>query len=133
MADARGTQTVLVVDDEKLVRDFCAVTLKKAGYNVLSAEDGYLALQMYKSSHSPVSLALLDVRMPKMSGPELLVEMLDSQPPPDHDIRFILMSGYTDPGMLGEAHDDGRRYSFLKKPFTSSTLLEAVRRKLDCS
>jgi len=129
VADTRGTETILVVDDEEAVRGLCTAVLTGAGYNVISAEDGYLALQMCKSG--PVHLALLDVRMPRMSGPELIVELLDCLVPQNLDIRFILMSGYADPDMGDPPHRTHRRYSFLQKPFTPAALLDAVRRELD--
>ena len=87
-----GTETILVVDDERVVRDLCTAVLTQAGYKVIAAEDGYLALQMCKAAVGPVHLALLVVRMPRMSGPELIVELLDCLVPENLDIRFILMS-----------------------------------------
>jgi two-component system cell cycle sensor histidine kinase/response regulator CckA len=125
-----GSETILVVDDESLVRDLCSTVLTSAGYKVLAAEDGFRALTLCKAAQSPVHLALVDVRMPGMSGPEL-IELLDCVVPLNLEIRFILMSGYADPGMLNEENDSQRRCSFLSKPFTASTLLEAVRRELD--
>ena len=133
MAYTGRAQTILVVDDESVVRNLCIVVLTNAGYKVISAEDGYLALQMCKAASGPVSLALLDVRMPRMSGPELIVELLDCLVPENLDIRFILMSGYADPDMGDPAHRNHRRYSFLRKPFTASVLLNAVRRELDAN
>ena len=70
-------KTILVVDDEKVVCDFCAAVLTRAGYEVLLAENGHQALEIVKALQKPIHLALLDIRMPKMSGPELLVELLD--------------------------------------------------------
>ena len=71
------SKTILVVDDEKLILDFCSAVLTLAGYEVLLAENGYWALEIVKALQKPIHLALLDIRMPKMSGPELLVELLD--------------------------------------------------------
>jgi two-component system cell cycle sensor histidine kinase/response regulator CckA len=118
-----GSVTILVVDDERVVRDFCTVVLRGAGYNVLSAEDGYHALEVSKALEGPVHLALIDIRMPKMSGTELLVELLDCLVPRNLDIRFMLMSGFT---RLPREDTKGHHYSFLQKPFTSAGLLEAV-------
>jgi DNA-binding NtrC family response regulator len=101
-----------------------------AGYNVLSAEDGASALGICRAAASPVDLALVDVRMPKMSGPEL-IELLDCVVPLNLGIRFILMSGYADPSVMEMTTGGRKRCSFLQKPFKSSELLEAVRRELD--
>jgi len=127
----RGSETILVVDDEEVVRNFCSSVLTRSGYNVLAAEDGHCALEMSKVLRDPVHLALLDVQMPSMSGPELLVALLECLVPRNLAIRFILMSGCTDPGMVDLAHPQQTSYSFLQKPFTSSDLLEMVRRELD--
>ena len=128
-----GTETILVVDDESVVRNLCTAVLTNAGYKVIAAEDGYLALQICKAASGPVHLALLDVRMPRMSGPELIVELLDCLVPLNLDIRFVLMSGYADPDAGRAAHRNHKRYSFLQKPFTASVLLDTVRRELDAT
>ena len=129
-ASLRGTESILVVDDESVVRNVCTAVLTNAGYRIFSAEGGHLALQMIRAMPRPVHLALIDVRMPKMSGPNLIVELLDSVASANQDMRFILMSGYSDPD-LGNLANRQIEYSFLRKPFTASVLLEAVRRELD--
>ena len=72
-----GSETILLVDDERFVRDFCASVLTQSGYEVLLGENGHQALEMVRAVQKPIHLALLDIRMPMMSGPELLVELLD--------------------------------------------------------
>src|SRR6266566_2596641 len=124
-----GSETILVVDDEKFVRDYCTSVLTSSGYQVIPAEDGHHALEMVRGAHKPIHLALIDIRMPKMSGPELLVELLDCLVPRNLQIRFILMSGFAD--TRGDPAHSAKRYSFLQKPFTASVLLTAVRGELD--
>jgi len=124
-----GSETILVVDDEKFVRDHCASVLAYSGYEVFSAEDGYHALDIVRAMKNPIDLALIDIRMPKMSGPELLVELLDLMAPNSLQIRFILMSGF--PDTRGDPAHSANRYSFVQKPFTASALLAAVRHELD--
>jgi two-component system cell cycle sensor histidine kinase/response regulator CckA len=126
-----GTESILVVDDESLVRNVCTAVLTNAGYRTFSAEGGQLALQMIKAMPRPIHLALIDVRMPRMSGPDLIVELLDSLEPPHQDIRFVLMSGYSEPDLGNLAGRSNIEYSYLRKPFTASVLLETVRRALD--
>ena len=118
----------MVVDDEKLVRDYCASVLTYSGYEVVPAENGHQALELVRAMQKPIHLGLIDIRMPKMSGPQLLVELLDCLVPRNLQIRFILMSGFAD---TREDADSAKRYSFLQKPFTASVLLAAVRRELD--
>src|SRR5437867_9786559 len=121
------SETMLVVDDDRLVLSFCTSVLKRAGYNVLSAEDGYTALEMCKAARSPIHLALLDFQMPKMSGHELLDCLASCK----LALRFILMSGYAENELAHPALRKKWIYSFLRKPFTPSALLEAVKRELD--
>ncbi len=119
------------MDDEKFVRDYCTSVLSYSGYEVLAAEDGHNALEMVRSVQKPIDLALIDIRMPKMSGPELLVELLDCLVPRNLQIRFILMSGF--PDTRGDPAHSAKRYSFVQKPFTASVLLTAVRQELDAA
>src|SRR6266516_7085855 len=86
-------------------------------------------LKWLRAVQKPIHLALLDIRMPMMSGPELLVELLDCLVPRNLEVRFILMSGYAD--TRGEPSHAAKRYAFLQKPFTASVLLAAVRHELD--
>src|SRR2546428_526694 len=103
------SETILVVDDEKVVRDYCARVLTQSGYKVLLAENGPRALELVKSTQEPIHLALIDIRMPKMSGPELLVELLDVLAP-RNQVQFILMSGYID--TTGAPVHSAKEYSF---------------------
>ena len=119
------------MDDEKFVRDYCTSVLSYSGYEVLAAEDGHNALEMVRSVQKPIDLALIDIRMPKMSGPELLVELLDCLVPRNLQIRFILMSGF--PDTRGDPAHSAKRHSFVQKPFTASVLLTAVRQELDAA
>ena len=122
------SETILVVDDEIVVCDYCSSVLTHAGYEVLLAETGHQALELVKTTQKPIHLALIDIRMPKMSGPELLVELLDVLAP-RNQVQFILMSGYID--TTGAPVHSAKEYSFVQKPFTSSVLLAAVRHELD--
>jgi DNA-binding NtrC family response regulator len=123
-------QTILVVDDDKAIRKLCTAVLKGAGYNVFSAEDGLKAIEICLAGRSRVDLALLDIKMPKMSGLRLL-DCLASSRTAD---RFILMSGYicsNDDAFANAASN--RSYSFLLKPFTPPFLVETVRREFSIS
>ena len=129
-SSGHGSETILVVDDDSVVRALCVEVLTGAGYNVLAAQDGFSALELCKAAPNPVDLALVDVRMPKISGPEL-IELLDCVVPLNLGIRFILMSGFADPATLQMAAGNERRCTFIQKPFKPSALLEVVRSELD--
>jgi CheY-like chemotaxis protein len=87
-----GTETVLVVDDEVTIRKLVIDTLAPLGYNVLEADGGQEALQIFKTTDKEIDLLLTDVVMPKMSGREL-AEKVEADWP---DVKVLFMSGYTD-------------------------------------
>src|SRR5207245_7141294 len=122
------SETILVVDDEKVVRDYCARVLTQSGYKVLLAENGPRALELVKSTQEPIHLALIDIRMPKMSGPELLVELLDVLAPRNPQIRFILMSSYAD--TRSDPAYSANRYTSIHKLYNPSDSLTEPRHEI---
>jgi CheY-like chemotaxis protein len=122
----RGTETILLVEDDKSVRNLAARVLREKGYVVLEAQDADEALRL--ASHQPgkIDLALSDVVMPGASGHEL-ARLLHAQHP---GLRLILMSGYNK--ALGKGLPDiDADVRLLSKPFTPNGLLTAVRAALD--
>ena len=120
-------QTILVVDDEELVLSLVCTVLENAGYDVLRAASGAqaLALALCQGHQGPIHLALLDVMMPGMSGPELrecLREMLPS-------VRILYMSGYTH-SQIGEHGIKADPADFIGKPFSPATLLRHIQEEL---
>jgi CheY-like chemotaxis protein len=114
--------TVLVVEDEPLVRDLVARTLRRGGFTVLLADNGEGGLQVADSCEGAIDLLLTDVIMPRMSGPELATRLLTQRP----DLRVLLVSGYASESLdLRGALTAGAE--FLQKPFTPSVLLARVR------
>ena len=126
-AGVHKLQTILVVDDDTVIRKLCTAVLKGAGYKVFSAEDGLQAIEICLAGRGPVDLALLDIKMPKMTGRRLLDCLASSRTA----TRFILMSGYGEDAFANAGSD--RSCSFLRKPFTPSALVETVRRELSIS
>jgi CheY-like chemotaxis protein len=118
----RGTETVLVVDDEPQIRELCIRLLGRLGYHVLAARDGQAALELLAETPG-VALVLTDMVMPGMGGSELLSVLTERGSP----IRVVLMSGYS--AELVASGRDG--VPFLAKPFTVGELAETVRRSLD--
>jgi CheY-like chemotaxis protein len=105
--------TVLVVDDQDLVRDVVQLALEDAGYRVLPVGSPSEALERAKSAPS-IDLVLLDVVMPEMDAFELAGRLTEELP----RAKVLYMSGYTD------AREEGH---FIQKPFSPSTLVEKVR------
>jgi two-component system, cell cycle sensor histidine kinase and response regulator CckA len=121
----RGTETVLVVDDEEGVRKLIHSVLATNGYNVVEAADGKEALAAFALNQSQIALVVTDIVMPHMTGFEL-GERLTAMVP---DLRVLYISGYRDSptDSVGEERDR----TFLQKPFTPDVLLTRVRELLD--
>jgi CheY-like chemotaxis protein len=127
-SDLSGHETVLVVEDEALVRDVTCAMLRRRGYSVLAAADGEEALRVAARHAGRIDLLLSDVVMPRMNG-QRVAELLQVQRP---DARVLFMSGYTEDaivhhGVLAPGA------TLLEKPFTDRALAERVRATLDAA
>jgi CheY-like chemotaxis protein len=124
----RGSETVLLVEDEASLRDLLRETLASQGYSVLVARNGAEAQQAAQAHAGVIDILVTDVIMPGMTGPR----MADLVRPTRPDMKVVFMSGYSDEsvtrhGLIGP----GR--TFLSKPFGPETFLRTVRRTLDGS
>ncbi len=126
MAIQRGTETVLLVEDEPLVRDIAKSALTDQGYLVLEAEHGEEALAVARAHPAEIALVLTDVVMPKMGGRELVGQLRQARPA----IRVLYMSGYT-AASIDEQDVVEPGTSFLRKPFALAEMLGKVREVLD--
>jgi CheY-like chemotaxis protein len=121
-----GSETVLVAEDEPLVRAVTREILTRRGYTVLAAEDGPSAIAAVRHHGGPIDLLVTDVVMPGMSGPELAA-LLGAERPA---LRVLFTSGYADHEVLGRGvSTDG--LAFVPKPFTPEGLARRVREVLD--
>jgi two-component system, cell cycle sensor histidine kinase and response regulator CckA len=122
----RGTETVLLVEDEASLRRAAVEFLTLRGYKVLEAKNGLEALSVTKNHESPIDLAVTDVVMPQMSGGELACELEKLRP----ETKLLFVSGY--PGETVVDHKVVELDSnFLQKPFTLNQLAKKVRTVLD--
>jgi DNA-binding NarL/FixJ family response regulator len=113
--------TVLLAEDEAIVRELAATALEQAGYGVVPATGGLEALAYCESADAPVDVLLTDMVMPGMGGRELAERLVAERP----GTPVVLMSGYTaEPPALRV--DGGSRVTFLQKPFTPRALAQAV-------
>ena len=110
--------TVVVADDEVIVLNFVSLVLRKAGFQVLSALGSNQALELVQRSEEPVAMAVLDVVMPDLSGPDVYARLREIYP----GMRAVFMTGYNAPesGLPAGC-------GFLTKPFTAAELLRGVR------
>jgi PAS domain S-box-containing protein len=122
----RGTETILIAEDEDGVRKLVYSVLATNGYKVLEAQDGAEALAIYESNQSRISLVVTDVIMPNMSGDELGERLKLLNP----GLRVLYMSGHQDHA-LDDSSTGAPAPSFLHKPFTPDVLLTKVRELLD--
>jgi signal transduction histidine kinase/ligand-binding sensor domain-containing protein/CheY-like chemotaxis protein len=122
----RGTETVLLVEDEPLVRDIAKSALSDQGYQVLEAEHGEEAVAVAREHDAEIQIVLTDVVMPKMGGRELVENLRRTRP----GIRVLYMSGYTAAG-IDEQDVVEPGTAFLRKPFALAEMLAKVREVLD--
>jgi PAS domain S-box-containing protein len=125
-ATPRGTETVLVVEDEERVRDVIRQALEGYGYTVLLAEGAEQALEIGGRRETGIDLLLTDVILPRMNGREVARRIVALRP----SIRVLYMSGYTDSGIVQHGIL-GEGVAFLQKPFPLTTLARKVREVLD--
>ncbi len=118
-----GRGTVLVVDDEPLVRAFAAEGLKGLGYQVLVAENGRQALEIYEAQGGKIDCVLMDLIMPELSGLDTYRRMRALDP----HARVVFASGYSTGGILRDA-PDARSAAFIGKPYTLEGLSVALRK-----
>jgi CheY-like chemotaxis protein len=125
-ANSRGTETILLVEDDEQVRELASEALSASGYNVLVAENPDAAIALCHTNKTRIELLLTDVVMPRISGPELAVQLTLIRP----ELRVLYMSGYTAQAILHHGELDANTF-FLQKPFTPSSLSIKVREVLD--
>ena len=121
-----GSETVLIVEDEKGVRDLAARILAKAGYQTIVAAGGGEVLLICEQRTDDIDLLITDVVMPKMSGKQLADRLEQVLP----HLRVLFMSGYTDNAIVHHGVLDPDTH-FIGKPFTAAELLRMVRQVLD--
>jgi CheY-like chemotaxis protein len=122
----RGTETLLVVDDDEGVRNLAKRILASSGYRVLTAGTGDEALALCAGHDGPIALVLSDVVMPKMSGPELAHELARLRPA----AKVVFMSGYAGDAVQHRGLPDAGSH-FIDKPFTALALTQKIRLVLD--
>jgi two-component system cell cycle sensor histidine kinase/response regulator CckA len=122
---ARGTGTILVVEDEDAVRYLACRVLRGNGYRVLEAGDPAAALQVVRAEGQPIDLLVTDIVMPGMSGPALVERLVAGRP----HLKVLYITGYAEEAIerQGALPAGG---ALLEKPFTAQQLADSVRQAL---
>jgi DNA-binding NtrC family response regulator len=121
-----GTETILLVEDNEIVRNLAKIILQNQGYTVLAAENGDKALALLDQHAGPIHLLLTDVIMPGMAGKDM-IERISGRFP---QIRVLYMSGYTD-DIIAHRGLLEKSMFFIQKPFSVIALASKVREVLD--
>lgn len=117
----RGSETILLAEDEENVRTLVRTVLESSGYTVLEATGGDHALQIADRHEGPIHLLVTDIVMPQMSGSELAKRLVDRYPA----MKVLFMSGYAEKYPHGSMATGGS--AFLQKPFTAAALAQQIR------
>ncbi len=121
-----GSETVLLVEDEDVVRSLAQKILEQSGYKVLAASRGVEAITLCRQRTAPIHLLLTDVVMPETSGKEVADRVTELLP----GLKVLFMSGYTDEAIVHHGVLD-TNIEFIQKPFTPAALVRKVREVLD--
>ncbi len=123
---AGGTETILIVEDEELLRSMLRIGLEQKGYTVLAAADGEEAMTIYKRRYREIGVVLSDVGLPKKTGDALFRALKEINPA----LKMILASGFMEPNDKSEILKAGVK-EFVQKPYELSTVFRTVREILD--
>ncbi|NIA08939.1 MAG: response regulator [Nitrospiraceae bacterium] len=122
----RGSETILVVDDEEVVRELASEILSEYGYRVMLAKDGAEAIHIYRAFEHNIDLVIMDMVMPKMTGEQAYMKLKKIDP----EVKILLSSGYGSSNQeLKKMRRDG--VLFINKPYKIKELLSKVRQVLD--
>ncbi len=121
-----GGETILLVEDMRVIRRFAKRRLEMAGYNILTAGDGVEALKLYRAEKDRIGMILLDLIMPKMGGEKCLQELLKFDP----GVKVVIASA-NKPEELSWEQIEAQSRGYLNKPYLGDDLLSTVRRVLD--
>ena len=126
LPDDRGSETILVVEDEEDLRELLASMLHDYGYSILVARDGMEALERYRRHRQDIELIITDMDLPKLNGAAVSQSILNDNP----NARIILISGFLEAPLKESILASGVR-EFVAKPYTLAQMLQVIRKVLD--
>ncbi len=122
----KGTETLLVVEDEEILLQFVSALLMTYGYNVIQAKDGIEAVELFTKHKNKIDLVIMDIELPRLNGWEALIRMKKE----NDGLKAIVASGYLDPKLKLNKRVDGI-YDFIQKPYEPQIMLSTIRKVLD--
>ena len=129
-ADLTGRATILLVEDETPVRIFAARALRNKGYEVLEADSGESALDVFKSHEGALDIIISDVVMPGMNGPKMIEALHQQYADRMKEVKVVFISGYAEDAFV-DTYGSERKFNFLPKPFTLKQLASKVKEVMD--
>ena len=115
-------KTILLIDDEEIVRDVGSQMLEAFGYNIYEAGNGKQAIKIFQDKHDEIQLVILDMIMPEMGGKEVFEKIKKIKP----DIKVLLSTGYNADSQAAEIMDKGCN-GFIQKPFNMKELASKIK------
>lgn len=128
--DLTGRATVLLVEDETPVRIFAARALRNKGYEVLEADSGENAIEVFSGHTGPIDIIISDVVMPGINGPKMIEALYTNHAARMSTVKVIFISGYAEDAFV-DTYGVDRAFNFLPKPFTLKQLASKVKDVLD--
>ncbi len=129
-SDLTGRATIMLVEDETPVRIFAARALRNKGYEVLEADSGENALEVFADHTGAIDLIISDVMMPGINGPKMIGTLYDTYAERMKDMQVVFISGYAEDAFV-DSFGEERQFNFLPKPFTLKQLAGKVKDVLD--
>jgi CheY-like chemotaxis protein len=122
---ARGTGTILVIEDEEMIMDIFLAILERLGYHVLGAKTGKQAISIAETFDGDIDLAILDIVLPDMDGKSIYPRIMEARP----SLKVLVCSGYSIDGPAQDILDAGAQ-DFIQKPFTIGEIAEKLKKIL---
>ncbi len=128
--DLTGRATVMLVEDETPVRIFAARALRNKGYEVLEADSGENAIEVFSEYEGPIDLIISDVMMPGINGPKMIESLYETHAERMKEVQVVFISGYAEDAFV-DTYGEARSFNFLPKPFTLKQLASKAKEVLD--
>ena len=121
-----GTETILLIEDEEVLRTLAKSILVLKGYAVLTAEDGLQGVEMYRSHQKEIAVILSDIGLPALGGHDVFRKIRAINP----EAKVIFASGFFDPETKSEMFKAGLK-DFIQKPYMQDEVLQKIRKAID--